>query len=127
MITEADRIEHEKLKLVQEKEWCNQVIKVGERYERLLANKDFQDMLNDLRTTVKVHRQQLESHQAQLNQADSPFKVLRVAMVMKVHLMRLAQIEEAIQRPETLVTMANNSRERLDKIIELEKELPNDQ
>lgn len=124
MILEEERIQGTREVLRQKREWCKQLVRVGERYERLLANKDFRDMLSDLETTLKIHRKEVDALMMDLDQANSPFKLMRVAMVLKVHRERMKQIEEAIHRPEQLVEAAKSAQDELNNIEKQEKEIP---
>lgn len=122
MIVEEERLAVEAQQLKAEKEFLMQQIKAGERYERLLVNKDFQDMLKDLETTVKVHSSQLEILDIDLQECNSPFKINRIASVRKTHLERMMQIKIAIRRPQQLVDLGNKAKQRLSEINKLERE-----
>lgn len=118
---EDDIIAEQKRDRFHELSELNKVIRASERYERLLANKDFQDMLNDLRDVQKVHREQLAVMDIDLDQASSPFKINRIAVARKMHLNRMQQLNEAIKQPEALVNMGKIARARIEELEKTEE------
>lgn len=97
------------------------VIRAAERYERLLANRDFQDCLKDLNELQKVHREQLAIMDLELDHASSPFKINRIAVTRKMHLNRMQQVNEAIKQPELLVNAGKLARERIEELEKTEE------
>ncbi len=125
MILEEERLASQKHDFKREREFLKQQIRVGERYERLLSNSDFKDMLRDLEDTLKIHQSQLDLLDVDLQESNSPFKMNRISLVRKLHIERMLQIRLAIRRPQQLVSMADDAKKRLDEISTLEKEIPN--
>lgn len=123
MILEEERIATEKERFKKQREFLEQQIKAGERYERLLSNSDFRAMLKDIEDALVIHEINLKGLDIELREGNSPFKINRIAMVRKAHLERMDQMREALQRPEALVEMAKQAREKLSEIKEQEREL----
>jgi hypothetical protein len=123
MIVEEERVAVERKSLKQEREFLGQQIRIGDRYERLLSNSDFKDMLQDLEDTLKIHQSQLEVLDIDLLEANSPFKINRISMVRKIHLERMLQLKQALRRPAQIVAMAEEAKNRLDTLTKREKEL----
>jgi len=102
-----------------------EIIKASARYERLLANKDFQDVLTDLKNLVKLHQDEILGFLRVYSLTSSFFKKMRLVEVMSQHQIRKEQIEEAINYPSLIVQNAEIAREDLAKLKEQEKENSN--
>ena len=118
---EDDIVAEQKRDKTHELNELKKVIRAAERYERLLANKDFQDCLKDLNELQNVHRQQLAIMDLELDQASSPFKINRIAVTRKMHLNRMQQVNEAIKQPELLVNAGKLARERIEELEKTEE------
>jgi hypothetical protein len=112
-ITEVDRHELEASKKKEKIDYALDVIKRAAPYERLMVNKDFQIVLKDIKDTIKIHQEQIDGYQQQLITA-SIFKEMRILSVMKVHMIRKQQLEEAVSQPEKIIFHAAECREFLD-------------
>lgn len=112
-----EQIKKEKLDFLQS------IIVASARYERLLANKDFQDVLSDLQNVVKVHEEEIAGYLKAYSFTTSFFKKMRLAEVLGQHQMRKTQIEEAISYPNVIVEKARQAREELSTLKAQEKEI----
>lgn len=91
---------------------CKEVIKCAARYERLMANKDFQDALKDAREIKETHENQVKGWAKQL-EGVSYFKSMRLLEVIKVHQIRANQINELLNYIPKLIHDADLAREYL--------------
>ena len=118
---EDDIVAEQKRDTAHELTELKKVIRASERYERLLANRDFQDCLKDLQDLQKVHREQMAFMDLELDQASSPFKINRIAVARKMHLNRMQQVNEAIKQPEIIVNMGKIARARIEELEKTEE------
>ena len=118
---EDDIVAEQKRDTAHELTELKKVIRASERYERLLANRDFQDCLKDLQDLQKVHREQMAVMDLELDQASSPFKINRIAVARKMHLNRMQQVNEAIKQPEIIVNMGKIARARIEELEKTEE------
>lgn len=102
--------------------FLEEIITAAARYERLLALKDFQDLLVDLGKLVALHKSEINSYLEAYSLASSFFKKMRLAEVMAQHQIRMQQIQEAVNYPQVLVQKAVESREELAKLKAMAKE-----
>jgi hypothetical protein len=115
-----------KQKLIESKQkFLTDIILAAARYERLLVNKDFQDLLLDLSNLVKLHDDEIKGYLATYSISSSLFKKMRIAEIMGQHQLRRDQIQEGINYPQMLVGKAREAREELAKLKEQEKENTN--
>lgn len=118
---EDDVVAEQKRDRTHELTELKKVIRAAERYERLLANRDFQDCLKDLNELQGIHRQQLAVMDLELDQASSPFKINRIAVARKMHLNRMQQVNEAIKQPEIIVNAGKEARARIEELEKTEE------
>lgn len=121
MITESARIQGEEEQREERKQFLKQVIDSSGRYERLLVNKDFQDLLKDLRGVMGIHDREITRLVADMLASDSPFKRFRLESVLMKHQSRKEQLAEAVGYPDRLLHEARQAREEMSKIHEEEK------
>ena len=112
--------ERAKAKREEHKLFLEQIITASARYERLLVNKDFQDIMADLKNVVDMHEKEIKVYLQSYSLSSSFFKKMRLAEVMGQHQMKKEQIEEAINYPKMIVAKAAEAREVLAKIKEQE-------
>lgn len=106
-------------------QFLREIITASARYERLNANQDFIDILNDLKNIVAMHKAEIEGYLTAYSLTSSFFKKMRLAEVMGQHQMRMQQIQEAISYPASIIQKAVDARTEIAKLIELQKEIAN--
>lgn len=118
--------EDKKKLLRQEKiKFLEDVVAAAGRYERLLVNQDFIDMLADLKKISDLHESEIRGYLAAYSMSSSFFKKMRLAEVLGQHQLRKSQIDEAMSYPATLVQKAVEAREEIAKLKALDKETTN--
>jgi len=117
--------DRKKVILDEKKQFLEDIIKAAARYERLLTNKDFQDVLSDLRTIADLHDKEVKVYLTMYTSASSFFKKIRFAEVMSQHQSKKETIEEAVNYPSLIVQKAEIAREELAKLKIQEKENEN--
>lgn len=119
-------VEDKKKQLREDKaKFLQEIVAAAGRYERLLVNQDFVDMLEDLKKVAELHEKEVRGYLAAYSLSTSFFKKMRLAEVMGQHQLRQSQIEEAISYPATLVQKAVEAREEIAKLKALDKETTN--
>lgn len=119
-------VEERKKELQQQKiKFLEEVISAASRYERLIVNKDFLDVLEDLKKLVDLHKSEINGYLTAYSLSSSFFKKMRLAEVMSQHQLRMQQIQDAINYPQTLVQKAIEAREELVKLKTIERENSN--
>lgn len=119
-------VEERKKELQQQKtKFLEEVISAASRYERLIVNKDFLDVLEDLKKLVDLHKAEINGYLTAYSLSSSFFKKMRLAEVMSQHQLRMQQIQDAINYPQTLVQKAIEAREELVKLKTIERENSN--
>lgn len=99
------------------------IIDASARYERLLVNKDFQDVIDDLKNIVNLHDNEIKGYLRVYSLTSSFFKKMRLAEVLGQHQLKKDQIEEALNYPKLIVQKAVEAREELAVLKAQEKEL----
>lgn len=118
--------EDKKKLLRQEKiKFLEDVVAAAGRYERLLVNQDFIDMLADLKKISDLHESEIRAYLAAYSMSSSFFKKMRLAEVLGQHQLQKSQIDEAMSYPATLVQKAIEAREEIAKLKALDKETTN--
>lgn len=116
-------LEEKKQRIVEEKKkFLKEIIDASARYERLLANSDFINVLSDLKNLCKLHEDEIQGYLKAYSMSTSFFKRMRLMEVLGQHQLRKEQIENAINYPAMIVSKANEAREDLAKISEQERE-----
>lgn len=99
---------------------AKEIIKAAARYERLAVNKDFIDVINDLKGVKETHDQQAKGWLEQI-EGMSLFKSMRLLEVIKVHQIRANQLNEAINYIPRIMKQADEARMFLRAITEEEQ------
>lgn len=120
MITEEARQTTWWEELQRRKKYLREIVDASARYERLLSQKDFQDVLMDMKRLSDIHGQQIDGWMKEKLNSDSPFKRMRLESVILKHQIRKEQIDEAMSYPQHIVQEANQAREELTRIKEEE-------
>lgn len=120
MITQAAKDEKEQASLTEQIKYCKEVIRAAARYERLMALKDFTDLLEDLKNLIKIHEQEINGWTT-LTEGASFFKRMRLNDTILVHAIRKNQLNEAINYPAKIIAAAREAREGLALLTEEEK------
>lgn len=123
METEESKLDKKQKLIESKKGFLSDIINAAARYERLLANKDFQDVLADLRNVVSLHEDEIKGYLKAYSMTSSFFKKMRLAEVLGQHQLKKDQIEEAVNYPQLLVQKAVEAREELAVLKDQEKEL----
>jgi hypothetical protein len=122
-----DIVQDKKKELIEnKKKFLIDIIAASARYERLLSNKDFIDIMKDLTNVVSMHDNEIKGYLSVYSMSSSFFKKMRLAEVMSQHQLKRDQIQEAINYPQNIVQQASIAREELDKLKQQEKENEND-
>lgn len=116
MITEEERIKTKQGIIEERKKFLKQVIDASARYERLLSDKDFQNVLEDLQKVVDIHNREIAILVKNLCDESNFFKRMRVESILRIHQVRKDQLLEALVYPEKLVHEARLAREELKQI-----------
>lgn len=130
MLKEQDKLAITALKRSEQIQYCKDVIKAAGRYERLLVDSDFKEVLADLTRLAGIHKQQIDGWLSQLEgcinddeaQENPVQKHLRIFELIKVHQCRMNQLHEAIKYPQQLIQTANEARTTLHKLLKEDKE-----
>ena len=120
MITEEAKQNQHKTVLEEKKQFLKEIVDAAARYERLMVNKDFLDVLADMENVAKLHAEEVQGFLKAYSLSTSFFKKMRLAEVMGQHQMRQEQIIEAVNYPKLMVEKAKEARELLSKIREQE-------
>lgn len=123
MQTEDTLIDTKKKLLNDKINFLTDIVNASARYERLLANKDFQDILTDLKNLIDLHENEIKGYLKAYSLTSSFFKKMRLAEVLGQHQLRKDQIEEAVNYPKLIVDKAVEAREELAKLKDQEKEI----
>lgn len=111
-IKEATRKESEDVVQEEQKKYLEEVIKASSKFERLLSNSDFLELLKDMEDVIKAHQEQINGFMHSMI-GTSIFKQMRILSVIQVHQIRMEQLKEAIARPKQIVLMAQSAREEI--------------
>lgn len=113
MITEDSRKKKKLENIDAELKYLKQVVDTAPRYERLIENDDFKAVLEDLKNVVASHDYEIQRTMALLGTAPSFFKQMRIATILTAHQIQKDQVLTAIARPERIVFLAAQAREKI--------------
>lgn len=94
-----------------------EVLQKSEKYERLMQDSDFKDVLKDIQQTIDAHDGEIKSCLAQMSEytpklEQDAFHAIRVHQILK------EQAQHAMKRPEEILALAKNARTRLPELQE---------
>ncbi len=113
MITEESRKQKKLASIEEELKYLKQVVDAAPRYERLIENDDFKAVLEDLKNVVASHDHEIQRTMALYGTAPSFFKQMRLSTILMAHQIQKDQILTAIARPDRIVFLAAQARERI--------------
>lgn len=130
MIVEQDRVAIAKEQFKKEKEFCANVIKKAEVYERLSFNKDYLEHLQDVKDAISAHEKNINGYIAQLSEVPGDehpalFR-LRIAELVAHHQAQKSTCYDFLTMVERTKASKEQAMKRLDEIKEIEKEIGHD-
>ena len=124
MITEQARKDVAKTRLDSEIKYLENILKVAPRFERLVADEDFQAWMQDLKDAAEVHKGEILEWANELglpasdnlSVTDGFFRRLQIMTTIEQHAVRREQLLELVNQPEKIVHAALTARDRLAEI-----------
>lgn len=98
------------------KKFLKQIITSAAKYERLMVNDDFKEVLSDLENVMKHHETEVKGFISVLAESTSIFKRMRIMEAVTQHQIRLDHLKEAVTYPQRLIQHAQEAREMLSQL-----------
>lgn len=94
-----------------------EVLQKSEKYERLMQDSDFKEVLKDIQQTIDAHDGEIKSCLAQMSEytvklEQDAFHAIRIHQVLK------EQAQRAMNRPSEILELAKNARTKLPELRE---------
>lgn len=117
-----DQLEKRHQQLQNELRYHTEVLQKSEKYERLIENEDWQDVIKEIKFVVDIHDREIKQALESLAEL-SPHDRVNANDVMLIHQIRKEQIEEALKEPERILDLAKKARERIPEVKEAIRQL----
>jgi hypothetical protein len=111
MLTEQDRQDQEKNELQAKLKWNSEVIVAAAKYERLVDNRDYKDILNDMNNVKEVLDTEILMLSNQLVMEEDPIKRETVFNEFMAKSMRRLVIAEGISYTTRIIHEASVARD----------------
>lgn len=103
-------------------EWCKNVIRAAEHYERLDVNPDFKHYISDINDSISVVNSNIQALVDKLDQDNNLFKSLRSFNVLTKHAVERNALIYYRDRVKNVIQAGKESRIRLAELTEAKKE-----
>lgn len=112
-------IELQVKELERELAYWREVLQKSEKYERLMADPDFLEVLEDMNETVRAHEKEIKTCLDGMSEY-SPKMLGDAQHTLFIHQILLEQSKLAIERPRKILELAKESRK---KVPDLEQQI----
>jgi hypothetical protein len=112
MISDFDQLQSRVTETEREIVYWQEVLQKSEKYERLMQDTDFQELLKDIGQTIDAHKEQIEQCLNGMSEY-GPRALADAQHTMFIHQILKEQAELAMTRPKKILELSKEARKKI--------------